>query len=997
MPKGLKRAGGALLIAFTLYSLLGFLILPGVALRIANQQLAELATVPAKLERLELNPFSLELTLWGLHLGESGADQVAFERLYANLQLDSLWSGALHLADVELEKSHTEVLFAKDGTLNLAQLFKLPESPEPPAEEAPSEPFPLRIDHLQLIEGGLHFADLRPSEPVEFVYDSLNLELKKLSTLPDDNSEMSLVAKGPHGGRIDWSGQVSLTPITSSGQLKITEGKMKAFWPYVRDAVPLVLENGVINLSTDYTLDLSKSTELLLNNTSATIAPLAIKAPDGRPLVRLERLEVSETSVDLVKQQVIVGKIRSQNLETWAAREKDGELDWQKLFASHQPPQPQPAPSKATPAPTTEAPAAAAEKPATQVAANASAPATAVEPPKAPVEPSKPWQVLLRDTQLRGYQIHLTDRQPKQPVVLEVGPLNFDLQNFDSLNQSPFTLKLDTGLGKQGKLNVAGQVNLSPISAQLQVATQDIDLRVAQAYLEPFVHLELRSGLLGSDLAVDLKSTEPLAFSVAGRAEVNQLHTLDTLKERDFVKWQQLVLDGLNYQHGDSLAVAKVSLAQPYARFMINEDRTTNVSDLLIPQPADPQAKPAAAGKPLGIHIGEISINEGSANFADFSLTPNFATAIQQLNGRIGSLDSRNPKPAKVDIKGKVDRYAPVSILGSLNPFDPLDSLDLTTSFKHVELTTLTPYSGKFAGYRIRKGRINLDLHYRIEKGQLTAENKLVVEKLQLGEQVDSPDAVDLPIRLAVALLKDSEGKIEIELPVSGDLNNPQFSVMPIVWQTLRNLVLRAVQAPFKFIAGLVGGGEVDLSTVQFAAGSNALDSGAQSALSTLSAALKERPNLRLEVEGMSAASSDGPLLAQQRLQREYQSIYYKILQRRGDKVPAEASQLEVPEDEQAPMLEGIYRSRLKQQPPAEWTELDDDERSAKLREGVLDSWGKSELLLRQLGQARAASIKDYLVSQGGLADERIYLLDVSLGESGTDGRVASPLHLDSE
>ncbi|WP_137820397.1 DUF748 domain-containing protein [Pseudomonas sp. 2FG] len=986
MPKGLKRAGGALLIAFALYSLLGFLILPGVALRIANQQLAELASVPASLERLELNPFSLELTLWGLQLGEPGAEQLTFERLHANLQLDSLWSGALHLAAVELEKSHTEVLFAKDGTLNLTQLFKRPASPETPAEETPSEPFPLRIDRLQLIEGGLHFADRRPSEPVEFIYDSLNLELKKLSTLADDNSEMSLVAKGPHGGRIDWSGQISLTPLTSSGQLKITEGKMKAFWPYVRDAVPLVLEDGVISLSTDYRLDLSKSTELLLNNTSASIAPFAIKATDGRPLVRLERLEVSETSLDLAKQQVIVGKIRSQNLETWVAREKDGELDWQKLFASP----PSAPPAKPAPVATPAADS--------TTDAQALATADATTPAAAQAEPSKPWQVLLRDTQLRGYQIHLADRLPEQAVALELGPLNLDLQDFDSLNQSPFTLRLDTGLGKQGKLNLAGQVNLSPISAKLQVATEDIDLRVAQAYLAPLVHLELRSGLLGSDLAVDLKSTEPLAFSIAGRAEVNQLHSLDTLKERDFVKWQQLLLDGLNYQHGDSLEIAKVSLAQPYARFLINEDRSTNVSDLLIPQPADPQAQPAAAGKPLGIHLGEISINDGSANFADFSLTPNFATAIQQLNGQIGPLDSRNPKPAKVDIKGKVDRYAPVSILGNLNPFEPLDSLDLTTSFKHVELTTLTPYSGKFAGYRIRKGRINLDLHYRIEKGQLTAENKLVVEKLQLGERVDSPDAVDLPVRLAVALLKDSEGKIEIELPVSGDLNNPEFSVMPIVWQTLRNLVLRAAQAPFKFIGGLVGGGSaVDLSTVQFAAGSDELDGNAESALSTLSAALKERPSLRLEVEGLSAAKSDGPLLAQQRLQREYQYIYYKILQRRGDKVPAEASQLEVPEDEQAPMLEGIYRTRLKQQPPADWTELGDDERSAKLREGVLNFWGQSELLLRQLGQARAASIKDYLVAKGGLADERIYLLDVSLGEPGTDGRVASPLHLDSE
>lgn len=156
-----------------------------------------------------------------------------------------------------------------------------------------------------------------------------------------------------------------------------------------------------------------------------------------------------------------------------------------------------------------------------------------------------------------------------------------------------------------------------------------------------------------------------------------------------------------------------------------------------------------------------------------------------------------------MDIKGKVDKYAPVTIAGELDPFDPLKKLDITTSFKRVELTTLTPYSGKFAGYRIRKGRLNLDLHYQIERSQLKAENKVLLEGLQLGEKVDSPDAVDLPVKLAVALLKDTKGNIDIQLPVAGDLNNPEFSVMPIVWQTLRNLVLRAVQAPFKFIAGL--------------------------------------------------------------------------------------------------------------------------------------------------------------------------------------------------
>ncbi len=976
MPKGLIRAAGALLTALALYSLLGFLILPGIALRIANQQLAHYATVPARIERIELNPFSLEVTAWGLKIGEPGKEQVGFERLYANLQIDSLWTRALHLADVQLDKPKTELLFDKSGQLNLAQLFKLPPS-EPSPADPNAKPFPLRIDSIKLAGGYVHFQDLRPSEPIEFLYDTLDFELKNLSTLPEDNADMTLVAAGPEGGRIDWKGNFSLVPIISEGTLKVTDGKMKAWWPYVRDALPLVLEDGVLNFSTDYRFSLAKETELNLTNTAASVAPFAINAPDGRPLVRLERLDVSETTVDLAKQQVVIGKIRSNKLETWAAREADGQLDWQKLFAS-QPSKPAKAPEPAT------------------------APATADSPKPEPAAPSKPWQVLLKDVQLRNYQVHLADRQVKPAVALELGPLNVDMQNFDSLNQSPFTLKVDSGLGKQGKIQATGEVNLNPISAKLKVNTQDIDLRVAQSYISPFIRLELRSGMLGSNLDVNLKSADPLKLQVTGRAQVDQLHTLDTLKTRDFVKWQRLVLEGVNYQHGESLSIDKVNLLQPYARFMINDDRTTNVDDLLIPQPANSgaksAAKPASKDKPLGIHVGQIAINDGSANFADFSLTPNFATAIQQLNGQIGTIDSRQAKPASVDIKGKVDRYAPVTIKGSVNPFDPMAALDIATSFKRVELTTLTPYSGKFAGFRIRKGRLNLDLHYVITKGQLKAENKVVVEQLQLGEKVDSADAVDLPIRLAIALLKDSDGKISIELPVTGDLNNPQFSVMPIVWQTLRNLVVRAATAPFKFIGGLItGGGSEDLGNVSFAAGSSELSKDAEGALNTLAKALKERPTLRLEIEGTAAASSDGPFLASQRLEREYQYNYYKMLQRRGDKVPAQASLLVVPESEKAPLLEGIYRTRLKQQPPAEWKDLSREDRTAKLKDGVIKFWSSSDVLLRQLGQDRASTIKDYLVDKGQLEDDRVYFIDANLGQAEKDGRVVTPMHLDAE
>jgi len=976
MLKGLIRAAATLLVIVAVYGLLGFFVFPPIALHLANQQLARHANVPATLQRVEFDPFHLKLVLHELRIGEPGDQQLGFERLQADLQLDSLWRGVLHLAAVELSRPRVEIAFAKDGTLNLTQLFRLPDDQDKPDEPA-RKPFPLRIDSLKLDEGYLRFRDLRPSEPIAFVYDSLNLELNRLSTLPDDHADMLLVAKGPDGGRLDWKGSLGLAPFTSQGTLQVTDARMKLWWPYVRDHVALALDDGLLSFSTHYRLSLAKHTELSLKQTALKVAPLSIKTVDGRQLGRLANLQISDASIDLARQRVTLGKVHGDGLEAWAALDDDGELDWLKVLP-------------ATPAPssTQHAPAVTAKPPATA---------------KASPGPGKPWQVLLKDVRLGNAFVHLADRRQPEPVTLDVGPLDLKLQGFDSLGRSPFSLSLDTGVGKQGRLQASGQVELAPMRARLKLGTRDIDLRMAQAYLSPYLRLELRSGMLTSDLDVDLQSVEPLHFQVAGKAQVDQLHTLDTLNNRDLLKWQRLDLEGLSYVHGDALSIERVSLLQPYARFMINEDRTTNFDDLVVKpdsradeapvRPAAHRARPA-----LGVRVGQVRIQDGSANFADLTLTPFFATAAQALNGTIGTIDNRAAKPAQVDIQGKVDRYAPVVIHGALNPLDPMASLDIAASFRRVELTTLTPYSGKFAGYRIRKGRLDLDLHYLISQGQLKAENQVVIEQLQLGERVESPDAIDLPVRLAVALLKDSDGRIALSLPVAGDLNNPQFSVMPIVWQTLRNLLARAAQSPFRFIGGLVnGGGAQDLSTIAFAPGSSELSEASRAALDQLAKALAERPDLRLEIEGTSAAASDGPLIAQRRLEREYQAMWYKMLQRRGEKVPADASQLQVADEEKPAMLEAIYRTRLKRQPPKEWDQLERTVRTARLHAAVIDFWAANTTLLRLLGQDRASSIKDYLVDKGKLQDQRVYFLDTALGQAQADGRVVTPLHLDVE
>ena len=976
----------SLLVAVFAYSLIGILLLPAIVLHVANQQLNALSNAPARLERVEFNPFSFETTLWNLHIGEPNAPQIAFRRLYANLSLDSLWRGALHLTDIELERAHGDVRFNESGELNLLQLFNLPERTEPEPAATDSRPFPVELDRIALIKNSLYFEDQRTSEPVVFAYDDLSLELHNLSTLPDNSSDMTLTASGPYGAHLDWQGTLSLLPLRSSGHVSLNAAQLQTVWPYVHQRLAVSLQSGALSASTDYQIDLSVRTDVTLSNAQLSLQDLNLDAED-RPLLRIPSLTLSDGSMDLAQRQARLGSLQSEGLEAWAARTEQGDIDLLALLPAAEPDETESnsdSESADTNAVETPAPA--------PVEAE---PDTAIEP----TEPPPPWQLQVIAVDLNNYHLHLEDRQPAQHVKLELSPLNLSLRDFDSNGQAPFQLSLDTGVNDSGRLEASGGVTLKPLSADLQVSSSDLNLQLVRAYVEPLVRIQLRSGLLGSQLQVQLRGVQPLDISVSGDANVTQLHIVDSARKRDLLKWQRLDLSGIDYQT-DRLSIDGVALQQPYVRFIINENLTTNFSGLLVEQPAPsaPQRRTTSDSKaPMALRIGGIRINNGSANFADFSLTPNFATALGQLNGSIGTIDNQRPQVASVDIGGRVDRYAPVTIKGGLTPFDPLNSLDIATRFRNVELTTLTPYSGKFAGYRIRKGRLNLDLRYRIEQGQLNAENKLLLEGLQLGEKVDSPDAVDLPVRLAVALLKDTKGNIDLSLPVSGNLDNPEFSVMPIVWQTLRNLLLRATQAPFKFIAGLVSGDDQDLSQISFAPGQTALDSSAQGTLDTLATALQERPALTLEIEGLSTIQEDGPPLAAARLEEEYQQLLYQSLQRSGAKVPANPSELTVEDDDKPALLEGIYRSRLKRQPPPEWAELDSDERAPLMQQAVLDNWSSNALMLRRLAQARAAEIKAYLVERGGLDAQRLYLIDVSTQDSSGADNISIPLHLDSQ
>jgi hypothetical protein len=278
-------------------------------------------------------------------------------------------------------------------------------------------------------------------------------------------------------------------------------------------------------------------------------------------------------------------------------------------------------------------------------------------------------------------------------------------------------------------------------------------------------------------------------------------------------------------------------------------------------------AQSSAPAMPMA--IGSVHVIDGSVNYADFWIQPNFAVGIQQLNGTIDGLSSDPKSRAKVKLEGKVDRYAPVSINGELNLMAATVYTDIKMSFKGLELTTMTPYSGHFAGYKIDKGKLSVELSYKVDQRKLDAEQHFVIDQLQLGEAVESPDAVHLPLKLAVALLKDRNGVIDLPLPITGSLDDPQFKIGPIIWHALVNLLEKAVTAPFAAIGRLFGGHGDEMKFIDFAPGSAELDAASKQKLDGLTKALQEHNQLQLDVPLVYSPELDGPVLAKQKLDQK--------------------------------------------------------------------------------------------------------------------------------
>ena len=533
-------------------------------------------------------------------------------------------------------------------------------------------------------------------------------------------------------------------------------------------------------------------------------------------------------------------------------------------------------------------------------------------------------------------------------------------------------ITLEVNINRTGSLTVSSHI-LDDLPTKTHLTLRTVALADIQPYLTPYLYSVIESGSLTG--TTQLKWNEDNQLAANSDLTIENLKIVDSRDHKPLVGWDSLSINDLAFSQKDNrLAIEELAIKKPATRIVLsripNQGLTVNLAGL-VKETADtqqPKQQPSTASTPpMEIAVQKFSLEDGALDFSDTSFKPGFSAPITGLKGEIEGFNSRSPQSTSITFTGAVDKFSPVNITARLVPEQPFKDTEVALSFQDIELTTLTPYSGRFAGYKIRKGRMDVDLDYAIEDSRLNARNNILLHDLMLGDHVASENSTSLPLKLAIALLKDRNGRIDVDLPISGDLDNPEFQLGSVIRMAVVNFITNIVAAPFDMLASLVSGDADDMSALTFAPGSPLLTARQKSTIHSLTKALNERPELDIEIEPTASKVSDAPVIAQQQLQQQLISLYKKLLSSKGMKAPAK--NIVLPDDTKLELLKELATQK----------KLTDTEQTIPaLTAALLQNWKVSDSVLRKLAISRAQIVKEEMIQQG-LATSRVYILGVEL------------------
>nr|WP_295377633.1 DUF748 domain-containing protein [Pseudoxanthomonas sp.] len=951
------------LLAVGVYALAGFWWLPRFARSEATDYVRDELGKSLRMGELRFNPFTFRAEANALAIEEPSpkAGQkplVGLRRLVVDFQISSLWQGAWTFRDVTLEGPYVQAVVRPDGSLNLADLVPRKQDDSPPPE--------VLIEHLAVADGVVDFADhsrrLQPSKRLA----PLRFELRDFRTTSGNGKGggFHLAASGDQGERFDWRGQLSLRPFASFGTLAAANLEVDTAYAFLSEALPFALHGGRFDVAGEYRFAAGTTAGTLLEASlsRAQANGVGVRVRDeARDTATLGRVALEGARFSLGKREVIATALRVDGLRTALTREANGTLSLQRLF------------------------------PAT--------PAASPPPSASPPDPAPAWRFSLGEVAVQDAEVEVQDRAVRPAGRFHLQGLSASARDISLDMARPVPLRASATVNGKTRLALEGEVVPASAAARLRLDLAGLPLRDVLAYLPDFPALELRSGTLSAngDLSVPGTGEAGAALAFTGAGRIDGFSLLERAGKRQVMAWDQVDVSGLRYaQAPDRLQIARVLMRRPFAIVAIEPDGTVNLSRLF----ATPASAPAkASGPAMTIRVEDLQIENGTMAFADTSMDPGFRADIAALRGHVRGLSTAASAQARVDLHGQVvNRFSPVDITGTLNPFAYDERTDLKMSFRNIDLPIFNPYSGRFAGYAITKGKLSTELHYQIDHRKLEAAHHVVLDQLEWGEATESKEKVSLPIRLATSLLKNRQGVIDLDLPVNGSLDDPTFRMWPIVWQILKNILVKAVTAPFDFIGSLFKGAE-QARYVDFAAGSSELGESARASLSALAKALGERPALRLDIPAGTAPDGEADAIAAQRLDAAV------LAAREGEPIALAALE---PGD-QRDLLEGLYRQQLGRKPDipetAEKAGQEDPDRKARkaARQAADVAWLRQALLprfrpgadeLAALGRSRANAVQEALLAGGEVDPTRVFI-DAAKGPAAHEGGVRLELGLE--
>ncbi|MET0988531.1 MAG: DUF748 domain-containing protein [Steroidobacteraceae bacterium] len=864
----------SIVVAVGLYAVVGFFGAPRLLRSQAQEFISDKYARQLNIGTVRFNPFTLCLEVHDVMLPDAdGAPMLAFGRLFANLDVSSVWRRGASFHAIELDRPFVRTLVRADGRLNLVDLTQ-PFAASKPA--SPDEP-PTRvfIDRVRVSAGHVDFEDRQHASPFHAQVRPITFELRDFSTAGTSGNAYGLEGQSVAGERFQWNGTFALQPLSSRGSFTFSNLQARTLWNYLRDSLHFEIPSGIVNVAGDYDLASTQAAFQLRSRVqSVNVANLAIRPKGGTTdYVSIDSLQIDDTHLDLAARRFTIGKVRVATGHVRAWRDESGHINLLELSA----------PSVQTETVQTN---------------------TAVQENTAK---SPAWNVSAPNIIVEGLKVSLDDRQTNPAAAFTLDPVNVHVRGFSNAPGGQLDMTLEMNINGSGTLEATGHVTPDSDELTAHVELGRIELTALQPYIDQLTQVKLLSGTLAASLDLDRSAAGDMV--IKGGTTVEKLRTVDSALQKDFIKWDLLRAENIHYASGPArLQIGTITTVAPYARVIIAPDQTLNLTQILSSKPASSpsDSKPieiaasnngaatSSPQRPLSATIGKVQIAKGSATFADFWIRPNYAVSIQDLNGTITGLSSDPSSRAKVQLKGKVDRYAPAQIDGEINLLSASLYSDIKMSFKGVDMTSVTPYSGRFAGYRIEKGKLSVDLAYHVENRQLNAEQRFVIDQLQLGEKVESADAVNLPLKLAVALLKDRNGVIDIGLPVSGSLDDPKFRLGPIIWKAFVGLLSKIATAPFAMLGRLFGGSE-EMNLIDFEPGDAALDAAAEERLASVLKALQDRPQLQLDVPMAFAPDTDGPALATQRLNAKLLALAQQAAEKHKRGTPIDAAALDDP------------------------------------------------------------------------------------------------------